>query len=1020
MPHQAAKRLAASCTPGRRLQQCLTVSFLVIAFAITASAQIHVSGNSGSHWVDTGIDVVNGTQIQVLATGRINVGARGAFGPEGTTAFRSDAGFPADGPVYGLVIRLTTSRTDPGDEFREDYFYASTRTICFHAIGHLWLTANDDRPGDNSGEFLVTLTRGACAPVDPARLLTRIRVANQSNIAQRDADVYVNGLLVGRTGSDGMVGVRPLNVGDHIIARKLFEESSTYRNNHRRGSTQNWNYRVYLTTVTVNNDGTVADFIVAEPLATQELRLNRNNTLIGLHLLASIEWDASSAELEAFRSELVRISQFLYNATDGQFFVEQIDLADDAAFWNDTDYRIYANLDVRPNVNLRVGGFLRGGGGTWMNMRRAPAGTDFWSTFDVFAHEFGHYGFDVRDEYADDDGTVFCAANYNTEGSDYQSGQPKASCMMFYQADAGKLCSNRAENPHRRGTRQGAQSCWSHLATQYVDTLGFPRWNIQTPDTRGAIVGGLPDLPAEWAPRVNVDNRPRGLLCGPISVRVSDSDSGAPINDEEVWLLTSYGQIILQGRSGGYDSGSARVSFGGGMIPVTGVHVGDRIAINPRYRFGSLGFGWSSEYTVRASDCGRTSRLQLLRPDDPVSFVSVSTRIDDIDSLFMPQRGALQLTAAREPFRMFVSLEPVAGGQVTINVRTDAALRSAPEAEITLKGSTNALRAVMKFDAASQSYTSNALKISDGAYASLQVTATAEGGSIIVRLFSLVLSPLNANAETDVFSADGQLNLTVPAGALPQTAVVAIGPSSAPLPPLGDGDMIVSGPFSVTTSSGNVMRRAGVVRFQLSNLRGARASDGFDPRSFEIRRFSPESKKWESLGGRLLTSVDVISVSTNQLGDYAVTAHTLAGNGGGKKPEARKPEQTRKPEQFKKPGEREKAAANFMVSDAGLKPDEPVLNGPCPVTVKFGGFITANGPGRVQYTFTRSDGATGPTLTLDFKAAGTQYVTSTWTLGGQGLNSFKGWQAIKILTPNEFESSRQTGSFGMKCQGKTW
>ena len=253
---------------------------------------------------------------------------------------------------------------------------------------------------------------------------------------------------------------------------------------------------------------------------------------------------------------------------------------------------------------------------------------------------------------------------------------------------------------------------------------------------------------------------------------------------------------------------------------------------------------------------------------------------------------------------MFVSVEPTdSGGEVTVRVRTDSPLRSAPQVEVTLKGSANGQRAAMSFDSDTQSYVSSGLKLPVGAYANVQVSATAENGQSATRLFSLVLSPLNPNAETDIFSANGQLNLTVPSGALPRTALVAIGPSSAPPPGLNDGDMVVSGPFSVAASSGKQMRQTGVVRFQLSNLRGARASDGFDPKSFEIRHFNPESKEWESVGGTLLPSVDVISVSTNQLGDYAVTAHTLPGTAGGKKNEARKPEEIKKPEQIKKPAE---------------------------------------------------------------------------------------------------------------------
>ncbi len=70
----------------------------------------------------------------------------------------------------------------------------------------------------------------------------------------------------------------------------------------------------------------------------------------------------------------------------------------------------------------------------------------------------------------------------------------------------------------------------------------------------------------------------------------------------------------------------------------------------------------------------------------------------------------------------------------------------------------------------------------------------------------------------------------------------------------------------------------------------------------------------------------------------------------------------------------------------------------------------------MKYTFTRSDGATGPAFTLDFKAAGTQQVSTAWTLGDAvALPTYEGWQALKVLSPNEVESSHETGRFVLKC-----
>ncbi|MEW6212810.1 MAG: hypothetical protein AB1631_31075, partial [Acidobacteriota bacterium] len=87
--------------------------------------------------------------------------------------------------------------------------------------------------------------------------------------------------------------------------------------------------------------------------------------------------------------------------------------------------------------------------------------------------------------------------------------------------------------------------------------------------------------------------------------------------------------------------------------------------------------------------------------------------------------------------------------------------------------------------------------------------------------------------------------------------------------------------------------------------------------------------------------------------------------------------------------------------------------GPCPAIIKFAGAITTNGGGIVKYTFLRSDGATGPVLTLTFAAAGTKPVSTTWTLGGKALPRYSGWQAIRILSPNAMDSNK--AAFELIC-----
>ena len=140
-------------------------SVILLTLATAASAQnFRVPGTAGLNWIDTGLDLPPGTLVQLSATGEVDVGAGwGRFGPEGTTAFANVPGYPAETRYrYGLVARITASRNDAHDDLREEWSYGEQRAYCAARGGHLWLTANDDAPENNTGEFAVTVRLGAC------------------------------------------------------------------------------------------------------------------------------------------------------------------------------------------------------------------------------------------------------------------------------------------------------------------------------------------------------------------------------------------------------------------------------------------------------------------------------------------------------------------------------------------------------------------------------------------------------------------------------------------------------------------------------------------------------------------------------------------------------------------------------------------------------------------------------------------------------------------------------------------
>ena len=60
--------------------------------------------------------------------------------------------------------------------------------------------------------------------------------------------------------------------------------------------------------------------------------------------------------------------------------------------------------------------------------------------------------------------------------------------------------------------------------------------------------------------------------------------------------------------------------------------------------------------------------------------------------------------------------------------------------------------------------------------------------------------------------------------------------------------------------------------------------------------------------------------------------------------------------------------------------------------------ITANGPGLVTYSVERSDSGVGPSKTMQFDAAGTKELDSTWEFGHLGAYDF--WMKVNIESPN--------------------
>lgn len=392
---------------------------------------------------------------------------------------------------------------------------------------------------------------------------TIVSVEDESGRPMVGARVFVGNNGLGVTNSSGQLTTGLiLNDRSEIVAKARVHESGHHFGNHAFDSTQNWNYRVYLTNLRTEDTGALTpEFRVSGNRVTVTVR--RNQVMIGVNLTTSVEWDIRRADEPYWRSVANDLSDYLYNATDGQFFVERFRVVDQGRNWDDSDFRVYADWFYRANVQNQPGGFLGWNAfGSSMKMSRGDDAK-------TYAHEFGHFGLDVRDEYKDLDDSVFCSVNLDGSGA-FAMRAPQASCMMWDQWRAGKICSNHSQNMHRGDNRQGTTPCWDQIVSRYARPGS---WQIINPSTRPRIpatvrMNGRNVGMDYMRPIVSFDNVDRTGLLGPASVWVYEGSFPAEGALVSVSEAGAGGRTIFQGAMPDI-----------GALPVDGLHRNDVVTV---------------------------------------------------------------------------------------------------------------------------------------------------------------------------------------------------------------------------------------------------------------------------------------------------------------------------------------------------------------------------------------------------------------------------------------------------------
>jgi hypothetical protein len=400
---------------------------------------------------------------------------------------------------------------------------------------------------------------------------TKVLVLDSSGAPVSGAEVFVNGQLRGTTNASGVYSIQPkLSGGEKLFARVRVFEQPSFRPDHGPGA--GWVMHAYQTSRVVSSSGTVSDLTVSNPSATQTLTVSPGNALIGWHLVASLDWDASDAELANLLTRFNDASQFLYNVSDGQFVIEQVEIADDAQTWGSAEIAFQVDSWVWPHTNA-LGGFLGRNGAIDTHVFMAPFSSQ-GSSPRTLGHELGHLAMAVQDEYVPFN--AYCTENNHSgpAGGPFSANGNRAACVMDSEFQSSKYCSAHKDSAHHSGTWQPGP-CWDTIAANYGDpgpggsfgvgVIFKNRWVVTTPDARGAVVGTLDPLPSGLLPKVTLTNRKYHDLCQPINFV---DPAGTAAAGGTVWIRPSFWK--------GADFTVGRLD-NSGMMTIHGAHLGDQI-----------------------------------------------------------------------------------------------------------------------------------------------------------------------------------------------------------------------------------------------------------------------------------------------------------------------------------------------------------------------------------------------------------------------------------------------------------
>jgi hypothetical protein len=590
------------------------------------------------------------------------------------------------------------------------------------------------------------------------------------------------------------------------------------------------------------------------------------HTLIHRFLVVSCEWEAKPEYLDTLASWCKLMSEFLYDVTDGQLFVEGISIYDSKKKWDQADVRIFASDFVWPNSavdgihhpdnakdQVRMPRRWYGDSSPSVNQDNSP---DWFTINDrnidltmssTMAHELGHYMLGFFDEYVwteKNKGPVN-PHSYNFGFMDYQYQD-----IPGWSSEMSDL--DRYSNPDYRYTAQWTYNhsdCWTQFRNEfqrYYDDSGDQIWIPITEPTDRTLHTGYKYLlgPMDFQtgqnkcsikPLVTVKIHHQNSGAGDFVFKIvgDDSVTAVPYANVNAYKLTSFNNnfyyIVKADQGiGAYD---------GSMI-VVGANVNDRIDI------------------LKWIDSTQTMYKKSFIVD---AVSGAKSNGDNTQSV-----PVIRLTPVKGVIRLINTMKYDTYGNIYLNVYTEKSFNSIPTVDFQIND-TIIKNYNFNFDSKKSVYS---LSLND---------AINEEGTMMFNTMDSVNNPFSipfdyriSNFGKNVFAPGGAAELIIDSS---NTSIERISALLSNFPPLKNGipfnakqgGTVVSfstAPGTLSPGTKNILN----IRYPNSNLTPQEEA------SLNIFRWDENNLVWNKMQSQIDTTTRIVSAAVDSDGIYAAFA----------------------------------------------------------------------------------------------------------------------------------------------------